>query len=174
MRRTRARAGYGTEVQRIRHLITIPPSCQRGLFKCRVSYGQTVGPVTLQPYRPRPIKQLKPIAVNLDYSIKAEDRSGINQAYSLRGEADDIIMVRNGLITDTSYHNIVIKTNTGLYTPNEPMLAGTMRTRLLDKGIIKTRDLYLADLVTCQEIYLINALNPLGKVAIEPSMILGV
>ncbi len=81
-------------------------------------------------------------------------------------------MVRNGLITDTSYHNIVIKTSDGLYTPTRPMLDGTMRARLLDKGIIKTRALTLRDLMSSQAIYLINALNPLGKVVIKPSMIL--
>lgn len=174
MHRTRQLAGFNTSIQRIRNLIVIPDNCKQGLYKCRVSYGQTVGSIRLLPYSPKDIKSLQAVEVELDYSLKAEDRMLIDQAYSQRGNADDVIMVKDGLVTDTSYHNIVIQTTSGLYTPRSPLLTGTMRAMLLARRRIIPRDLTIADLQNSQNVYLINALNRLGSIAIAPSMILDV
>ncbi len=73
------------------------------------------------------------------------------------------IFVREGLITDTSFTNIVLKIGGELITPQKALLKGVMREQLLAEGIIKCGDLTVEDLSNCEAIYLINAMLPLER-----------
>ena len=64
------------------------------------------------------------------------DRTEINKLYHQKGNFDDILIVKNNLITYTSICNIVLYDGTKYYTPALPLLKGTMRQCLIDKRII--------------------------------------
>ena len=62
-----------------------------------------------------------------DYSFKFSNRKAIDDLLKFRNGCDDILIVRNGLITDTSYSNVVFRKDNMYFTPNFPLLNGTKR-----------------------------------------------
>ena len=131
------------------------------IYKCRVTYGERTEKVEFEPYQPRPIRTLKLVqADHLDYAHKYADRRAINNLFAQRADADDILMIRDGLLTDTSYANIALYDGTRWFTPARPMLPGTQRARLLRNGILYPADIRPTDLANFQTIRLINAMLP--------------
>ena len=79
--------------------------------------------------------------------------------YNQRGSCDDILILKKGWITDSYYANVVLWDGVQWFTPEEPLLEGTMRASLLEKGIIKTAGIRIEDLSRFRSLRLINALN---------------
>jgi 4-amino-4-deoxychorismate lyase len=94
----------------------------------------------------------------ISYAHKFEDRHELNALYSKRELCDDILIVKQGLITDTSYANIVFKESDHWVTPTSYLLAGTMRQNLLDKKIITEDEIRVTDLARFKKFKLINAM----------------
>nr|MBD5376339.1 hypothetical protein [Bacteroides sp.] len=132
--------------------VSIPGS---GLYKCRVTYDTVIHQIDLEPYTPRPVRTLRIVNApsSLDYHLKSADRTALTRLAALRGTCDEIIIVKNGLITDTTYTNLLFKAPEAIYTPRTPLLRGTMRQQLLDSGLIIPTDLTPSD---------ITPGNPLG------------
>lgn len=130
-----------------------------GLVKCRVVYDGVRHDLTFSPYIPRRADSLRVVVNNdIDYSFKYEDRSAIDRAFSMRGGCDDIVIVRNGLITDTSVANIVFRKDGKWFTPRQPLLEGTMRQHCMDAGTVSARDISVNDLSSFDGFKLINAM----------------
>ena len=139
------------------------------LFKARVVYGEHgVAEVSYAPYAVRHIGSLQLVADDsIDYTYKSTDRSGLTALAARKGDADEIIIVRNGLLTDTSYSNIAFYDGKDWYTPRTPLLKGTMRQWLLDHGSIKAADIRPDDLPRYEKVALINAMMPLGMCVVQ-------
>jgi len=132
---------------------------KHGLFKCRVVYDEQIRKVEFQPYVLPQIHSLKIIeADDIDYAFKFLDRSRLNELFDLRGKADDILIVKNGLITDTSFCNVLFYNGKHWLTPSSPLLKGTRRRFLLEKEIIHTADIRPQDISGFDTIRLINAM----------------
>lgn len=137
-----------------------------GVHKLRITYTQDqfLG-FTLAPYFYRTINTLAPVHDNLiNYGEKSEDRRVIEHLWAQRGQCDDILIIKNGLVTDTSFCNILLLDGNGLsnsgdswVTPSAPLLEGTCRARLLDQGLITATEIPLADLKKYTKFMLINA-----------------
>lgn len=137
----------------------IPMDMRIGIVKCRVLYSDTVESITFEPYRFRPINNLALVYDNnIDYTYKSEDRSRLQSLVSQKGNCDEILIVKNGYITDTSYSNIVLENSEGLFTPSTPLLAGIKRQLLIDAGTIIEKDIRVDDLHRYSRAYLINAM----------------
>lgn len=138
----------------------IPLDQRAGLVKCRVVYGSRgIESIEFTPYTFHIIRTVAIIHDDtIDYTYKSTDRSRLNALLAASG-CDEIIIVKNGLVTDTSVANIVLEDPFGkLYTPSTPLLAGTKRASLLERGIITEREIRPADLQTAARIRLINAM----------------
>ena len=83
--------------------------------------------------------------------------------FALRGEADEVVIIRNGLLTDTSYSNIALFDGRHWVTPRQPLLRGTMRQSLLDAGVLTEQDIKAEDWSSYRRVSLINAMMPLGR-----------
>jgi len=143
----------------LKSIIDVPDTASRGIFKCRVVYGKTVGKIEFIPYQPKKVKTLKVVDNNeIDYNFKYSDRSKLDELLLQKGGCDDILIVKSGLITDTSSANIVIFNGTEWQTPDQPLLKGTMRTSLLASGKIKTAQIKIDDLNKFTKFALINAM----------------
>jgi len=95
---------------RLRKHIVIPTHLRKGLVKCRIVYSNDIQEITYTPYQPKSIKSLKLVEDNtIDYHCKYLDRNHINELYTQRGNCDDIIIVKNGMLTDSSYSNIALR-----------------------------------------------------------------
>lgn len=132
--------------------------------KARVVYDKDgVKDVSFAAYHPLNIHSLKLVTCNdIDYEYKSADRSRLQKLKEQRGDCDEIIIVRNGLLTDTSYSNIALFDGKHWYTPKHPLLKGTMRQSLIDQGMIQEYDLLPEDLNRFSKVSLINAMMPLG------------
>ncbi len=138
--------------------ITIPPE---GVHKLRITYSLENGmeKIAVIPYIRREIKTLKLITCDIiEYPVKSEERTLLDKLFSQRDECDDILIIKNGKITDTSFSNIIFLKNGEWYTPDTPLLQGTCRSRLLKEGKIKECTITPENLREYTGFRLINAL----------------
>jgi len=152
--------------------IAVPREFRSGLYKCRVVYDENIDTVEFIPYEIKKIRSLKIVYSEIDYSYKFEDRSELKEMYSKREDFDDILIVKNNLITDTSSANIVFLKETKWYTPASPLLKGTKRQKLLDDKIIFEEEITENDIKYYSKAYLINAMIDIGDVPIDMENIL--
>jgi len=134
-----------------------PPA--HGLFKCRILYDEENFKIEYVPYTMPVIRSLKLVpADDLHYEHKWADRALIDTLSSLRGNCDDVLFLKSGRITDTSYANIVLGKDGKWFTPTHCLLKGTMRQHLLDEGLILERDISVNDLPKFDVFRLVNAM----------------
>ena len=140
----------------------------KGRTRCRVEYTSAVEKVEYFPYSIREVKSLQ--LVNDDtaeYSFKYADRSVLDRNFALRGNADDVVIVRSGMLTDTSIANIALYKEGKWYTPKYPLLKGTRRARLLAEGIIEEDIVMANSLHKYEKIRLFNAMISFGEVEMD-------
>jgi 4-amino-4-deoxychorismate lyase len=148
---------------------TIP---QSGLYKCRVVYDDQQKHVEFKPYEPRSIKTLKLVSDDsIEYNHKWEKRGSLDDAFAQREGCDDILIVKNGLITDSSYANVVLQKDENWFTPKSCLLPGTMRQFLLNTGVITEHTITEKNLKEFDRCKLINAMLEWDSPAIEVSNI---
>ena len=130
-----------------------------GLFKCRIIYSKQIEKIEFIPYRLPEIQSLKMVFDDeIDYAHKYFDRNQLNKHFSQKENCDDILIVKNGLLTDTSFANILFFNGKQWLTPSGPLLKGTQRRFLLEREQIVTADIRPADLKSFQKARLINAM----------------
>lgn len=141
---------------------------QKGIFKCRIVYDSTVQSVEFTPYNMREIKSLQLLKCDLpSLPYKAEDRTGFNFAFAKRGNCDDVLLLKNGLLTDTSYSNIALFDGKDWFTPRIPLLYGTNRAELLETGKIMEKDIKAEELKNYKQIALFNAMIEFGEMVLD-------
>ncbi|MCE1188403.1 MAG: aminotransferase class IV [Ignavibacteria bacterium] len=151
----------GTLLNLKEHLEKYEMPC-KGLFKIRVAYGEKFDTAHITSYVPRSIHSLQAVFTeSIDYSYKFTNRSSLEKL-AAQSNADDIIIIRDGLITDTSYSNIIFKNSSGWFTPATPLLRGTQREYLLQAGEISECRIEFTDLKSYTHCKLINAMMPIG------------
>ena len=148
----------------LRKYIEIPIDLRQGLVKCRIVYKEDIQEVSYTPYLPNIIESLKLVESNLiDYQYKYLDRTHIKELYAQRGNCDDIIMVKDRMLTDSSYGNIALLKDGVWYTPSTCLLNGTRRQQLIDQGKILEADIPVVDIDQYEKICLFNAMIGLNK-----------
>jgi 4-amino-4-deoxychorismate lyase len=131
----------------------------QGLFKCRIVYDDTSREIEFHPYQYKKIQSLRVVEHDrIHYEFKYTDRKLINRLYELRKNCDDILIVRRGFVTDSSYSNIVFRKNNHWVTPWSALLKGTQRQKLIEHNIIQEDDIRVEDIQTFQSFKLINAM----------------
>lgn len=144
-----------------------------GLYKTRVIYDTEIRKVEFVPYQSRPVQSVKLINDStVSYHHKFLDRSLLEKLFGQRSAADDILIVRNGWITDTCYANVIFKRNDQWFTPESYLLKGTMRQSLLDAGRIKEADINVSNYHDYQSFKLINSMLGMDGPEIPISSIL--
>ena len=143
--------------QDLAELIEIPKNCKNGIFRCRVLYQQKIEKIEFIPHQLRTINTLKIVHDNtIDYSYKYADRSHLQKLYAQRESADEIIIIKNGLVTDCFIGNLVFFDGKKWITPDQPLLEGTQRQKLLDSGKIEKTTITVNDLFSFESIGIIN------------------
>ncbi|MBL0332621.1 MAG: aminotransferase class IV [Chlorobiota bacterium] len=131
-----------------------------GLYKCKVYYSEVITKIEVSKYKFREINSLKLIHNNeIDYSLKYSDRKLLNNLFDKKNNCDDVLIIKDGFVTDTSYSNIIFKINNYWITPNTPLLKGTCRERLISEKMIFTDEIKLGDLKKYSSFKLINSMN---------------
>jgi 4-amino-4-deoxychorismate lyase len=129
------------------------------LTRCRVLFRQSVERVEYHPYRLPALSSLRVVrADDIEYRFKFENRAALAALLALRGTCDDVLIVRRGLVTDTTISNVVFFDGERYATPAEPLLEGTKRAILLEAGLIEAVRITVDDLGRYRKVYLINSL----------------
>ncbi|HJW30290.1 MAG TPA: aminotransferase class IV, partial [Saprospiraceae bacterium] len=92
------------------------------------------------------------------------DRKIIEDLFSKKGEADDILMTRSGWIMDTSIANIAFRKGERWYTPAQPLLAGTTWKRLISERLLIPRPIHQDEISSFEAFKIFNAMNGWGEV----------
>ncbi|KAF0141472.1 MAG: para-aminobenzoate synthase component I [Stygiobacter sp.] len=143
--------------------LKIPAGISDSVFKVRVIYSDKIHDVEFHPYTMRNINSLQIVEANdIDYSYKYEDRSKL-QKLLCKCTADDVLIIKNGFVTDTSYSNIVLSKGSKFFTPTSFLLSGTKRQKLLAAGVINEVEVSASDLNKYEKIYLINSMMDLDE-----------
>ena len=144
------------KVDNLKELLNPP---KKGLYRCRVVYSIENVEVEYIPYKKRQIHKLKLVESNtIEYSKKYADRREIDALLLQKGEGDDILIIKDGFVSDTSIANIAFYDGAYWFTPKTPLLQGTTRDRLLENGKIFEKDIRVEDIYTYKKIALMNAM----------------
>lgn len=150
--------------------LKVPENLSRDKVRCRITYTDQIENIEYESYVFKKIGSLKLVDGNaIDYSFKYKNRDSLNRLLDDRGSQDEILIVRNGFITDTSFTNIVLLQNGYWYTPAMPLLHGTRRAEYLFDRKIFPRNIRPEELKYYEEARLINAMR--SMVEAEPIQI---
>lgn len=130
------------------------------LLKCKVIYNKE-GVVDIQysEYKKRDIHSFQLLYDDtIEYSKKSCDRRALDALFLQKKAHDEIMIIKNGLLTDTSIANIAVFDGTHWLTPKTPLLKGTTRSRLLKEGVIFEQDITPKMLLSASKIALLNAM----------------
>lgn len=165
---------FGQEIRLNLSEDMIPENMGSDMLKCRVVYAHKVLDVEFIPYTFRQIKDVQIVRDNnIDYSYKRTDRNRIHNLLKQSG-SDDIIIIKNGNVTDASSSNLVFEDETGLYTPSSYLLQGTKREYLLDHRLIMEKTIKEEDIKLYSKVYFINAMIDLeDQICLDTKTIAG-
>ena len=138
------------------------------LVKLKVVYSREIEEVSYEEYQPKPIRSFQLVTSDTKYPYKYLDRNELNALYQERNGADEIIIIQDGHVTDTSIGNLIFLTEGRWYTPSTPLLPGTMRASLLNEGQIEEALITADSLYSYEKLMVINALNPFDPVQALP------
>ena len=146
---------------------------QKGLYKCRLVYDSDLQSLDIVPYVRREIRSLKLVETKQESLLyKQEDRTEFNAAFARRGGCDDVLLVKDGLLTDTSYCNIALYDGENWCTPRRPLLYGVNRMQLLSESKLMEKDIKASELMNFQHISLFNAMIEFGELQLDVSAII--
>lgn len=147
------------ELTQLEDYIKVPEKFQQGLYKCRVTYGAKIEKVEFDHYILADIRTFKLIRVeNIEYSYKYTDRSSLHDLFSLKEDCDEIIIIKDGYVTDTSIANIAFYSGSKWITPASPLLPGTHRARLIHEKVLMEQQILEEELLSFSKIWMFNAM----------------
>ena len=173
MNETRARLGFsdGLDLEAVIGDVSIYQQRTR----CRIVYDTEIRSVEFFPYQIRPVKTLRLVEDNqVDYRCKYADRSALNRCFAQRGACDDVLIVQNGDVTDTTIANVAFWNGETWFTPSTPLLKGTMRASLLDSHQIQEAKIRVEDLSHFSRLRLFNAMISFGETELPIQSVLAV
>jgi len=129
-----------------------------GLYRCRIVYAEVLHAIEYIPYTPKKIETLKIVPSDIEYSFKYANRDALNSLLEANSDADEVIIEKNGILTDTTLSNIAFFDGKKWFTPDKPLLEGTMRAKLIDEGFLQTKEIRQKDLSDYSQVALINAM----------------
>lgn len=130
------------------------------LLRCKLIYDENgVVDVLYFPYKKREIKSFKIIFDNeIEYSKKYLNRAKLDELYEKRDDCDEVIIIKNEIVTDTTIANIAIFYENSWITSKNCLLGGTTRARLLEEKRLFEKDITLDMLKNASKVALMNVM----------------
>ena len=141
-----------------------PPSQET--YRCRILYSREIQKIEYLPYQPKTIQKIALISSDLVYPFKYAERTAFNKLLAISPECDDILIVQKGFLTDTTIANIAFLQEGRWITPISPLLEGTTRQRLIDKGFLTPKAIRADEIDHFDGFALMNAM--IGFKVINP------
>ena len=132
---------------------------KNGEWRIRITYNQYgIQKIETFPIKERSFKKFKVVEINFDYKFKYKNRNQFSILNSKFSIYDELILVKNNLITDTTISNLAFFTGKEWITPKYPLLKGTKREELIQKGVLKEENIHISDLKYFKKMAMINAI----------------
>jgi len=167
LRMSRSMKGFFqlNEVHDILQNLEIPEKFQQGKVKLKIIYSHNSFQQIYSHYSIKAIKSYRLVHdEDIEYAFKYFDRSRINQLCEGLKEGEDIIIVKNGYLTDASYANLIFKDDKGeLFTSEHSLLKGTKQSKYLDEKLIRSIAISQEDIKKYKFVTRINAMMDLGE-----------
>ncbi|MHA6696741.1 aminotransferase class IV [Chryseobacterium sp. A301] len=144
-------------------------SVDSGVHKLRVVYdleGRFESRITTYSSPVIPSFQLVECP-KISYRFKKEDRAALEQTLQ-KIHPSQALITQNGLLTDSTFSNLVFLKEDSWYTPESYLLNGVQRQYLLERKRIQEAHIGVGDLQNYSHFALINALNPLEDCTCYP------
>ena len=149
---------------KIESIVKIPEDLGNSIFKCRITDDGKQINYTITPYQIRTINTLKIVDhESINYEYKTNGREVLNELYNQRANCDDILIFKNGLLTDSWVANVLLFDGKQWLTPKQPLLKGVQRAVLLHQNRIKEADITKEMLDHFEKIKLVNAMVTFEK-----------
>ena len=149
--------------------LSVPAPLREKTLKVTVTYEIDILNIEYVLYEIRPIRSLRMISDDaIDYDFKYADRSKLSLLTQKKSYCDDILIIKNGLITDISYANTIYLRDNIWYSPIKPLLMGTRLRSYLEQGRITPTLLRPEDLSSFSEARIINAMISIEKSPVIP------
>lgn len=134
-----------------------------GLYKIRIEYGSQIIKKEIIPYNRKKIEKFYFVnGEHIFYDLKYADRTCFMNLEKNIPDAEMIIL-KNGMITDTSFSNLVFCADNQWVTPKNFLLNGTTRKRLLSEKKIKEMEIHYKNIFDFETIGIINSMNDLEE-----------
>lgn len=130
-----------------------PPT--KGVYRCRILYGRDIESIEYIPYYRKKISSFTIIESQIDYKYKYSNREELDR---LKDGYDEIIIEKDGLLTDTTIANIAFYNGKGWVTPKIPLLEGTVRAKLISNNFLIPKDIKKEELEDFSHFALMNAM----------------
>lgn len=128
-------------------------------MRCKLVYSDSIVSCEVLPYIKKQIKKLILLDSCIKYTYKLLKREELDALYDKRGAADDVIIVKDGFVSDTTTANLAFFDGSKWLTPAKPLLGGTTRQRLLDEGFLSVADILAKDIKNFERVAIMNALR---------------
>jgi 4-amino-4-deoxychorismate lyase len=166
LNRSMAALGYDAHYE-LKELLDPP---ETGSYRCRVVYDNHTIDICYLPYSTKKIRSLKVVHDDtIEYALKYHNRDALNTLFQQRAQCDDVLIIKNGYVTDSTIANVAFYDGKRWLTPKNPLLKGTTRQRLLDSSWLVERAIKVTELKNYQQSALFNAL--MGFVELEDGII---
>ncbi|ADU66366.1 hypothetical protein Selin_1636 [Desulfurispirillum indicum S5] len=155
-----SQALWGQRVPIDLHALLTECPQHKSILRCRILYHRHgLHSLEFLPFQPRQIHRLGLVdGSSIDYPWKFADRHSIEQLRTNSSAVDDILLIRDGLLSDTSIANIALRIHGRWLTPRRPLLHGTTRERMLTCGLLFPADLRPGDLQQATGLAVLNAM----------------
>jgi len=123
--------------------------------RVRVTYSKEIEKIEYFDLSKREFKSFKLVYSDIDYHYKYADRTALNALK--QPEFDEIIIIKDGFVTDTTISNLAFFNGKVWHTPKNPLLKGTKREELINKGLLIEKDIALSDIKKYKKFAMLNA-----------------
>ncbi|MGI6369383.1 MAG: hypothetical protein GX372_07925 [Ignavibacteria bacterium] len=139
---------------------------QQGLFKLRIVYDALQQSIEFAEYIRAKFNSYKLVEIdnNFRYSFKSTDRKLFDKISQEADKNTLPILIQNKNVSDSVFSNLIFEKNGKLYSPNTPLLFGTMLSQTLLQHKINMITIKEDEIKNFDYIYPINAMNPLGAI----------
>ncbi len=145
---------------------------KKGFFKTRVVFNEEVKILEFVPYKIPNIKTLKVVETDIETAFyKSANRDKINRVFAKKEDCDDVLFVKNGFFTDTSYCNVALFDGENWFTPKTPLIYGTQRKNLINNKQILEKEIHISKIYNYQSICLFNAMIEFGEIVFSTNSI---
>lgn len=133
---------------------------ESNLLRCKFIYNEEkILDTQFYHYKPKEIRSFKIVySDNIIYNKKYLNRQNIDKLLLKKENCDEIIIVKNGIVTDTSIATVAVKLNKQWIVSKNTLLFSTTKNRLLNEKKIKEKDINIEMLKQAKQIAVLNAM----------------